>query len=121
MILQRCAEQIVAHLGVVFARIWLLEDDDPHVLILRASAGLYTNLHGRYSRVPVSTSLKIGRMVADRRPRLTNRLQEEGWIKEPEWARREGLIAYAGYPLIARDRVVGVMAMSTVAIKAVGI
>jgi signal transduction histidine kinase len=109
VVLQRCAEQIVAHLDVVFARIWLL--DNPDTLVLKASAGLYTNLQGRYSRVPVSASLKIGRMVLDRRPRLTNKLAEEGWVKEPEWAQRERLVAYAGYPLIAKDRVVGVMAM----------
>jgi len=108
--LQQCAEHMVQHLDVVFARIWLLEDD-PHLLILKASAGLYRNLEGRYSRVPISSSLKIGRMMLDRQPRLTNSLQEDGWVKEPEWARREGLIAYAGYPLIAQDRAVGVMAM----------
>jgi PAS domain S-box-containing protein len=61
--------------------------------------------------VPVETSLKIGHMVRDRRPRLTNRIQAESWLNEPEWASREGLVAYAGYPLIAEDRVVGVMAM----------
>ena len=110
VILQQCAEHMVQHLDVVFARIWLLEDD-PHLLILKASAGLYRNLEGRYSRVPISSSLKIGRMMLDRQPRLTNSLQEDGWVKEPEWARREGLIAYAGYPLIAQDRAVGVMAM----------
>ena len=110
VILQQCAEHMVQHLDVVFARIWLLEDD-PHMLALKASAGLYRNLEGRYSRVPISSSLKIGRMMLDRQPRLTNSLQEDGWVKEPEWARREGLIAYAGYPLIAQDRAVGVMAM----------
>ena len=110
VMLQQCAEHMVQHLDVVFARIWLLEDD-PHLLILKASAGLYRNLEGRYSRVPISSSLKIGRMMLDRQPRLTNSLQEDGWVKEPEWARREGLIAYAGYPLIAQDRAVGVMAM----------
>ena len=110
VILQQCAEHMVQHLDVVFARIWLLEDD-PHMLVLKASAGLYRNLEGRYSRVPISSSLKIGRMMLDRQPRLTNSLQEDGWVKEPEWARREGLIAYAGYPLIAQDRAVGVMAM----------
>ena len=109
-ILQQCAEAIVGHLDVALTRIWLL-DGASEMLILRASAGLYTNLHGRYSTVPLSTSLNIGRMVEDRQPRSTNRLQEEDWLSDPEWAKREGLVAYASYPLIAQDRVVGVMAM----------
>ena len=32
-------------------------------------------------------------------------------IPEQEWARREGMVAFAGYPLIVDDRVIGVMAM----------
>ena len=108
-ILQKCAEHIVSDLDMAFARIWLL-DEEGQTLILHASAGLYTNLHGRYSRVPIRTSLKIGQIVVDRCPRLTNSLQQEAWIKEPDWAKREGLVAYAGYPLLAQDRVVGVMA-----------
>lgn len=109
-ILQQCAEALVWHLDVAFARIWLLNDRGD-TLLLRASAGAYTDLNGRYSRVPMSTSLKIGRIVAERQPMLTNRLQEEGWVREPEWARAQGFIAYAGYPLITQNRVVGVMAM----------
>lgn len=109
-ILQECARTIVSHLDVAFARIWLL-DESGDTLILRASEGQYTSLHGTYSRVNVMTSLKIGQMVVDRQPRLTNRLQEEEWVREPAWAQREGFVAYAGYPLIAQDKVIGVMAM----------
>jgi signal transduction histidine kinase/CheY-like chemotaxis protein len=108
--LQECTEALVQDLDMVFARIWLLNEAET-MLLLAASAGLSTNLHGAYSRVPVATSLKIGRMVRERQPMLTNRILEEAWIKEPEWAKREGLVAYAGYPLIAEDRVVGVIAM----------
>jgi len=108
--LQECTEALVQDLDMAFARIWLLNEAET-MLLLAASAGLSTNLHGGYSRVPVATSLKIGRMVRERQPMLTNRILEENWIKEPEWAKREGLVAYAGYPLIAEDRVVGVIAM----------
>lgn len=108
--LQQCTEALVQDLEMAFARIWLL-DETGQVLVLAASAGLSTNLQGAYSRVPVATSLKIGRMVRDRQPMLTNQILQENWVKEPEWAKREGLVAYAGYPLIAEDRVVGVIAM----------
>ena len=108
--LQLCTEALVEDLKMAFARIWLLNEGE-QTLILAASAGLSTNLHGAYSRVPVATSLKIGRMVQDRQPMLTNSILEEPWIKEPDWAKREGLVAYAGYPLIADDHVVGVIAM----------
>ncbi|WP_447978383.1 ATP-binding protein [Candidatus Nitrospira bockiana] len=108
--LHLCMESLVWHLDVSLARVWLL-DHTGDTLILAGSAGLSTNLKGEYSRVPVAAPLKIGEMVRDRRPRLTNRLQEESWVRNPQWVAREHLRAFAGYPLVAQDKVVGVLAL----------
>src|SRR5579885_1061372 len=83
-ILQQCVESLIWHLDLAFARIWLL-DSTERTLVLAASAGLSTNLHGTFSRIPVATSLKIGRVVRERRPHLTNRLHEETWVRDQEW------------------------------------
>ena len=107
--LQRCAEAMVEHLGAAFARIWTL-DAGQQVLELQASAGLYTHLDGPHGRVPVGT-LKIGRIAADRRPHFTNDVQHDPRISSPEWARREGMVAFAGHPLLVGGELVGVMAM----------
>lgn len=107
--LGRCAQTIVDDLGALFARIWTLNEGDD-VLELRASAGLYTNLEGRHARVAVG-SLKIGWIAATRTPTLTNHVIGDPRVPEQEWARRQGIEAFAGYPLIVDDRVVGVMAM----------
>ena len=32
---------------------------------------------------------------------------DAGWIRDPEWARREGLAAFAGRPLLFRGDVLG--------------
>src|SRR5262249_26380998 len=50
--LQKSAEALVRHLGVAFARIWTLNPKES-LLELQASAGLYTHLNGKHSRVPV--------------------------------------------------------------------
>lgn len=105
--LQRCADALVQHLDVAFARIWTVEGD---VLHLRASAGRYTHLDGPHGRVPVG-ALKIGRIAAERRPHLTNDVAHDDRISDPGWARREGMVAFAGYPLCLDDRCIGVMAM----------
>ncbi len=108
-VLLGCAESLVEHLGVAFARIWTLEEG-ADVLELRASAGLYTHLDGPHSRVKIG-ELKIGRIAQERRPHLTNAVLEDPWVSDPDWARKEGIIAFAGYPLLAEGRLVGVMAM----------
>ncbi|MGK3969889.1 PAS domain S-box protein [Sorangium sp. So ce118] len=108
-LVQRCAEAIRGHLDAAFARIWLL-DERAQVLELCASAGMYTHLDGGHSRIPVG-SYKIGRIAEERRPHLTNDVPSDPQVSEKEWARREGMVSFAGYPLLVEDRLIGVMAM----------
>ncbi|MBP1684157.1 MAG: rpfC [Deltaproteobacteria bacterium] len=107
--LQRCAEAVVRHLGAAFARIWTF-NPETNVLELQASAGMYTHLDGVHSRLTLGQG-KTGAIAASRQPHLTNSVVGDPLITDPEWARREGLVAFAGYPLVIEDRLVGVMAM----------
>jgi PAS domain S-box-containing protein len=108
-ILQRSAEAMVGHLDAAFARVWTLGEEED-VLELQASAGIYTHLDGGHSRVPVG-ELKIGLIAQERRPHLTNTVTSDPRVSDKEWARREGMMAFAGYPLVVEDKLVGVVAM----------
>lgn len=108
-ILQRCAEAMVQYLDAAFARIWTLNERE-NVLELQASAGIYTHLDGEHSRVPVG-KFKIGLIAEEREPHLTNSVVGDARVGDQEWAKREEMVAFAGYPLIVEDRLVGVMAM----------
>lgn len=107
--LQGCAEAMVKHLNAAFARIWRLNEAE-NVLELQASAGMYTHIDGPYGRVPVG-KFKIGLIALERKPHLTNTVLDDPRIGDREWAKREGMVAFAGYPLIVEDRLVGVMAV----------
>lgn len=107
-IMQLCAEALVHHLDAAFARIWTLNEES--VLELQASAGMYTHLDGAHSRVPVG-KFKIGRIAQDRKPVLTNDVLNDPRIHDHEWAKREGMVSFAGYPLLAGDRLIGVLAV----------
>ncbi len=107
--LQFCCEALVRHLDAAFARIWTL-DDAGAVLELQASAGLYTHLDGPHGRVPVG-EFKIGRIAASRKPHLSNSVPDDPEVGDRAWAARAGMVAFAGYPLVVEDRVVGVVAL----------
>src|ERR1700680_428604 len=107
--LQQCAEALVMHLGAAFARIWTLNEREG-VLELRASAGLYTHLNGPHGKVLLG-QFKIGRIAQKCAPHLTNTVIGDPEVDDQEWARREGMVAFAGHPLMVWARVVGVMAL----------
>ncbi len=50
-------------------------------------------------------------IAQERQPHLTNSVIGDSRVHDQEWATRERMVAFAGYPLIVGDRVVGVMAM----------
>jgi PAS domain S-box-containing protein len=108
-LLQPCAEAMMRYLDAAFARVWWLPPGKD-VLELQASAGMYTHLDGPHARIPIG-QLKIGRIAQERRPLLTNAVQADPSISDPSWARREGMVAFAGYPLVVKDRLLGVLAM----------
>jgi hypothetical protein len=108
-ILQRCAEAMVRRLEAAFARIWTL-DEGKDVLELRASAGIYTHTDGFHSRVPLG-SFKIGLIAQARLPHLTNDVLGDPRVHDKRWAEREGMVAFAGYPLLVEGKVVGVVAL----------
>lgn len=107
--LQACADALVRHVDVAFARIWT-SNRGGDFLELQASAGLHTNIDGAHARIRVG-ELKIGMIAQERAPHLTNHVLSDARVHDKEWARREGLVAFAGYPLLIEERVVGVMAM----------
>jgi PAS domain S-box-containing protein len=107
--LQQCTELVVRHLDVAFARIWTL-NEPTQTLELQASAGCYTHIDGPHSRVKVG-QYKIGLIAQDRKPHLTNSVQTDPRVSDQPWAAREGMVAFAGYPLLLEDRVLGVLAM----------
>ncbi|MBD2163967.1 PAS domain S-box protein [Calothrix membranacea FACHB-236] len=107
--LKGCTDAIVKHLDAAFARIWILNSQE-NVLELQASSGMYTHIDGPHRLVPVGM-FKIGLIAAERQPHLTNAVLEDPRVGDKEWAKREGMVAFAGYPLILDGNLVGVIAM----------
>ncbi|WP_375512657.1 PAS domain S-box protein [uncultured Nostoc sp.] len=107
--MHRCTEALVEHLDAAFARIWTLNKQD-NVLELQVSSGMYTHINGPHKCVPVG-QFKIGLIAEEGKPHLTNSVQTDPRVSNKEWAQREGMVAFAGYPLIVEYETVGVIAM----------
>jgi PAS domain S-box-containing protein len=103
--LQTCVESVVKHVDAALARIWTLEGAQPE-LQMQASAGIYTHPNGA-GWIPQG-ALEIGIIARAKQPLLTNTVANDPRIGNPEWVRKEGIVAFAGYPLIVENRLVGV-------------
>jgi predicted ATPase/signal transduction histidine kinase len=105
--LQTCTEIMVQHLDATFARFWTVNPAE-NMLELQASAGLYTHIDGPHSRVPIG-KFKIGLIAEECRPHLTNDVMNDPRVGDKEWAKREGMQSFAGYPLIFNYQLLGVV------------
>lgn len=104
-ILQTCTESMVKHLDAASARIWRPKQS-------KIRQGLRAGREKFSEGVQHGQSI-ISRVARERRRYQTNSIARELDAPERDWALREGVVAFAGYPLIVEDRLVGVMALFT--------
>ncbi|MCT7979707.1 PAS domain S-box protein [Laspinema olomoucense] len=101
-IVQRCALEIVRHLDAACVIIWTV--DSGQNLELQASAGPYMPREG--DRTP------LGQFNPEQIAKLRQVYTSNDALTHPsvgDWLQQSGLGAFAGYPLIVDDLVVGVM------------
>ena len=124
VVLTTITQGLVDDLDAAFARIWLLGPgdlcagcykasdcrDQTHCLHLKASAGLYSTLDGEYRRIPLG-ALKIGKIAQGAGPMQTNDVLGDERLPNKQWMKDNGLQSFAGYPLVFRGDVLGVIAM----------
>lgn len=108
-ILQRCAEALAQHLNVAAACLWTLGAGEKR-LALRARAGIHIPVGDLDGAVRVGDAT-IGGIARQRQAFVSNRVTDDIGLPDGTWLERAGIRAFAGYPLIVEDRLVGVMAM----------
>ena len=114
---------LVADFDAALARIWLLEappcprcgstsgcQHQAARLRLRASSGLSRRLDGSHASVPLG-NLKTGVIAATREPVCIDDPEHDTRIADPAWVRQHQLRSFAGYPLVFRSELLGVLAL----------
>ena len=109
--------------NALFARVWLIGDGDlcsdciytdicpnkEKCLHLKVTVGIYAK-DDEYLRIPIGV-LRVGRIAEERKPSMTNDLASDEHIHNLEWLQSEGLVSFAGYPLLIGDGLLGVIAI----------
>lgn len=105
--LRESLQPLVKHLPIAFARVWTLDGTGKY-LQMQASAGQYGEGSGPRRLIQVGQT-EIGRLVSERQPLLDNDVAQAPGNRA--WARAQGIVGLAGYPLLADGKAVGALAV----------
>ncbi|OHB56871.1 MAG: hypothetical protein A2Y07_10890 [Planctomycetes bacterium GWF2_50_10] len=116
--LKRVTDGTVEILDADFARVWVIEKGDicrqgcinapmcpdrSRCLHLYASSGRYTRINGEHRRVPLG-AFKIGRIASGEYTMfITNDVTNDPQVHDHDWARKLGLVSFAGYRLVSSE------------------
>jgi two-component system, cell cycle sensor histidine kinase and response regulator CckA len=108
VILHRCADSMVRYLNVHLAQVWILDAADK-LLHLKAMAGALEDVQSAtnfFGNLSPEQHLPPGHQ-----PLLINNVLEDRRVPAREWVRREGIVAYAAYPLVLENRLIGLISV----------
>jgi signal transduction histidine kinase len=97
----RCAAAVVDLLGTALCEVWLAEPEHEDLRVV-ARAG---EAPGERDTVRMG-DLRVGLIASSRRSHHTNSVLGDPQV-DGAWARREGMVAFAGVPLVVDDRAIG--------------
>ncbi|MBL1173615.1 GAF domain-containing protein [Pantanalinema sp. GBBB05] len=108
-ILDHCLQAIAQYPGFASVRLWTF-NQKANLLELQAIAGQHSHTDEFHSRIPLGISI-IGFIAQNRTAYLSNTATDDFVIGAKEWLQQEGITAFAGYPLVLEDQLIGVMAL----------
>jgi len=108
-VMQLCVREITKRLGCVFCGVWLLDDSHDEMTLL-ASDGRVSPDGDGWRTIQVGR-FKVGRIARARKAILSAPVDGSASPDETDWENLENSLAFAGYPLIAGGRLLGVVAL----------
>lgn len=107
-VLQQVSEALHNRLDLALARVWTLEESTG-ILVLRSSAGVFTDINGLDSKIPLGKSA-VGRAAERNDIYISNNVRQDcAADDENDWMLREDITSLGAYPLIVSDRLLGVL------------
>lgn len=108
--LEKCAEAMIRDLGAGIVSIWTATPEG--TLAIQAALGAQEKIPTPRTDIPIG-QYRIGAIARDEVPMLLNLVTAAPADQDRQWAREAGMVAFAGYPLLCNQRLMGVMALFT--------
>ncbi len=105
--LQGCADAVVEQLEAAATRIWTV-DSRQDVLVCQAITPAKNHVDYTYLRTSFGEGI-VGRIAAERKAHIINEAEAAEQVTQCELVQGGGIAAFAGFPLMVDDCLVGVM------------
>lgn len=107
-VLQSYVESLWRHMNIAFAQIWIV-NDLRNGLDLYANAGHYNHVDSDRLRNLIAKDKIWSITQGNFQPLLTDQILTDLSETDREWLQSENIASIVGYPLMLRDKVIGVM------------
>ncbi|MBK1989034.1 diguanylate cyclase [Sphaerospermopsis aphanizomenoides BCCUSP55] len=111
LLLQECTAVLTQYLDIAYVGIWM-QNPTTRNMDLQASSGLSIYVDHSSVRIPIS-EFQVKWIAENCQSFQSNQLLHEPSLIDRDWAKREQLKAFAGYPLVIDHHVIGVMTIFT--------
>ncbi|MBW4614095.1 MAG: GAF domain-containing protein [Desmonostoc vinosum HA7617-LM4] len=103
-----CTSALYSHLDVAFAGIWTVNKTEQ---TLELQISIQRSQSSSTDNFIVFSQSRINTIAEQRQPDFTNSVISETWVSDSNWIQQERIVAFAGYPLIVEEDLVGVIAV----------
>ena len=110
-VLEKCCQRVAQYLPARFVRVWQY-DTTTQLLNVSASAGQHSFTVDFPARIPLGVGV-VGQLARRRQIQVTHQVLDDIPLVDRDWLDREGIVAFAGYPLVAEDVLVGMLVVMT--------
>jgi len=107
-VLQSYVESLWRHMNIAFAQIWIV-NDLRNGLDLYANAGHYNHTDSDRLRNLIAKDKIWAITQGNFQPLLTDQILTDLSAEDREWLQREKIASLVGYPIMLREKVIGVM------------
>ena len=106
--LHRCLELLLNYMDAISTQIWLV-DQNEGVLVLKSSSGVQDHKNAPSGRLQLDKHNQIGLIALKKTAHTTTIAPDDPQFMENDWIKEEGIKAFAGFPLMIEESIIGVM------------
>jgi DNA-binding Lrp family transcriptional regulator len=109
--LQLIVDSLVKYFEAKFAHLWIVNKSSENLILKFIAGDQLTDIYAQSSTTQPMDSTVIEQILRTSKPAVTNDVVNDPRTEHLEWARKQNLRSFAGYPVIHKNQLIGVITL----------